>query len=66
MENNKKQFVILHGCVTSGKDENWWCSFFTTNVAGSDPTKSYKGETWYKIIGYADTVEEAQQILYGV
>lgn len=23
-------------------------------------TKGHTGETWYKIIGYADTVEEAQ------
>jgi hypothetical protein len=47
-----KKFVILRGI----KDGN---VFFSTH-RGEDPTKSDKGETWYEILGYADTVEEAQ------
>lgn len=38
--------------------------FFSTND-GSDPTKSGTGETWYKIIGYAESIEEAPFKLYG-
>lgn len=38
--------------------------FYTTNVPGEDPTKSAKGETWYRVLGYANTSEEAQKILY--
>jgi hypothetical protein len=38
--------------------------FFTSHKAGDDPTKSAKGETWYRVLGYADTIEEAQKIIY--
>jgi hypothetical protein len=37
--------------------------FITSNSPGEDPTKSAKGETWYRILGYAQTVEEAQNLL---
>lgn len=56
MESNKK-FVVLEGLKHGNR-------FYSTNTPGEDPTKSAKGETWYKVIGYADTVEEAERILY--
>lgn len=55
---NDKPFVILEGIEHGNR-------FFTTNRRGEDPTKSATGETWYRIIGYASTVSEAQQNLYG-
>ena len=41
--------------------------FFTTHREGidPDPTKLYDGTVAYEIIGYADTVDDAQQKLYG-
>jgi len=38
--------------------------FLTTYRDGDDPTKSGKGETWYRVLGYADTYEEAIRIIY--
>lgn len=41
--------------------------FMTTfRFKDGDPTKSAKGETWYRVLGYADTHEEAMKILYPV
>ncbi len=56
----KHKFVILQGVI----EENFGQRFYTTNNE-PDPTKSDKGETWYKIIGYADTQEEAEIKLFG-
>jgi len=52
------KFVILQGLEEGNR-------FFTENVEGQDPTKGGNGETWYRVVGYADSVEEAQTILYG-
>jgi hypothetical protein len=52
------KFVILKGLEHKNK-------FFSTYTEGEDPTKSDTGETWYEILGYADSVEDAQIFLYG-
>ena len=54
----KKKFVLLEGIETDNK-------FFSLNTPERDPRCSANGELWYNIIGYADTVEEAQIKLYG-
>ena len=57
----KKKFVILEGVI----EANFGQRFYTAYSHNEDPTKSNKGETWYKIIGYADTTEEAEIKLWG-
>jgi len=53
-----KPFVCLEGIQHGNR-------FFSRNSPGDgDPTKSAKGETWYRVLGYADTPEEARRILY--
>lgn len=58
MSDNSKPFVCLRSKETGDK-------FFTMNQVGSDPTKLLDGTVAYSIIGYADSVSEAQKILYG-
>lgn len=55
---SNKKFVVLRGIKHSNV-------FFSTNTPGNDPTKSDRGETWYEILGYADTCEEAQTLIAG-
>jgi len=52
------KYVLLQGIKHGNR-------FFTSYKTGDDPTKSAKGETWYIILGYAATIEEAQVKLYG-
>lgn len=40
-------------------------AFFSTHQVGTDPTKLSNGEVVYELLGFAETVEEAQSILYG-
>ncbi len=56
-DQSHKQFVILEGVQHGNR-------FYSRHTPGEDPTKSAKGETWYRILGYADTSEEAQAILF--
>jgi len=56
-----KKFVILRHLMMPDKGK----CFFTTN----DPKKpeekkglSLEGERWYEVVGYADTVEDAQSM----
>lgn len=49
-----EKFVILKG-IECGN------IFFSSNTPGADNTKSASGETWYNVLGYADTVDEAQR-----
>jgi len=51
------EFVILEGIEEKNR-------FFTTNTA-EDPTRLNNGIVAYEVVGYADTVEEAQIELYG-
>lgn len=52
------RYVLLEGL-------EFFNRFFSPYNPKDDPTKSATGETWYKILGFADTVEEAQMKLYG-
>lgn len=53
-----KKFVVLeHLCLP---DRGF--RFFTMNVEG-DPTRLMDGTIAYKVVGYADSVEEAQSML---
>jgi hypothetical protein len=55
-ENLKYEFVLLKGLERGNR-------FFTTNSIR--PERLWNGEIGYKILGYANTVEGAQQKLYG-
>jgi hypothetical protein len=59
--NDKRKFVLLRGVL----EANYFDKFFTTYFPEEDPTKLQDGTTAYAIIGYADSVAEAQMILYG-
>ena len=54
----KPQYVILEGLEHGNR-------FFSLN-SEKDPTLSETGEVWYRIIGYADTIAEAQTKLFGI
>ena len=60
---NKSKWIILEGVI----EENMFRRFFTTYTPfdDKDPTKGNTGKTWYKIIGYTNTVAEAQIKLFG-
>jgi hypothetical protein len=51
-----KQFVILRN-IESGE------RFFSNNTMGWDPRMLHDGTIAYAIVGYADSVEEAQRRL---
>ena len=52
-----KKFIVLHGITHNN-------NFFTKNVKGDDQTKLITGEVAYTVIGYANTVREAQHIIH--
>ena len=52
------KYVILEGIEYGNK-------FFSPYTEGEDPTLSTKGERWYKILRYAETIRDAQMFLYG-
>jgi len=52
------KFVLLKGRELGN-------TFFCDGESGKDPRFSINGEHWYDILGYADTVAEAQIALYG-
>lgn len=53
-----KQYVCLEGIEYGNR-------FFTMNDETRDASKLSDGTVVYKILGYADTCEEAQKIIYG-
>ena len=55
IENLKYEFVLLKGIEQGNR-------FFTSNHIR--PERIWNGKTAYEIIGFADTIEEAQQKLY--
>jgi hypothetical protein len=58
----KKKFVLFQGVQIF----NWGTRFYSSNVGTAD--EQIRGDTgaiWYKIIGYADSAEEAQIKLWG-
>jgi len=54
-----RKFVVLQHRTMPDKG----ICFFTTN--SNDPKVEYSitGEHWYKVVAYADTVEEAQALI---
>jgi hypothetical protein len=54
-----KRFVILQHRMMPDKG----ICFFTTNSNDPDVEFGINGEHWYKVVGYADTVEEAQTLI---
>ena len=56
---NKKQYVVLRHLLMPHKN---LCFFTTNNPDEPEEEKglSLEGERWYEVVGYADTVEEAQ------
>jgi hypothetical protein len=61
MENKDKQYVVLRHLTMPDKGK---CFFTTNNPDEPEEEKglSAKGERWYEVIGYADTVQEAQDM----
>ena len=57
MKKSTKKYVLLEGIENFNR-------FYSTN-SNDDPTKLSDGTVAYRIIGYADTPEEAQTKLYG-
>ena len=58
LTDDSKPLVCLEGIKHGNR-------FFSTNTKGDDPTKSAKGETWYKVLAYCDEAKEAQAVIYG-
>ena len=61
MENKDKQYVVLRHLTMPHKN----LCFFTTNDPNEPEEEkglSAKGERWYEVVDYADTVEEAQSL----
>ena len=52
-----KKFVVLENLTEGYEGSRFW----STND-GTDPTKSAKGETWYKVIAYTNDPEEAKRL----
>jgi len=55
----KSEYVILRHLLMPDKGK----CFFSTN-GSEDPRLSYKGDVWYEIIGYTDSVSDAQTMCY--
>lgn len=52
----QKTYIVLEGIKIRNR-------FYTTNTPDTDHTKSAEGDEWYKIIGYANTGDEARRII---
>ncbi len=52
------KFVLLEGIEQGNR-------FFSPYERGKDPTKLEDGTVAYIVLGYADTIAEAQRKLYG-
>lgn len=55
---SETKFVILQGIAERNR-------FFSTHCPEQDQTKLEDGTVAYRILGYAETVEQAQIFLYG-
>lgn len=51
-QNRNAPYVVLRSL-------EYFSTFWTTNTRGEDPTKGSNGETWYEVIGYAETEKDA-------
>jgi len=52
------KFVCLEGIEHGNK-------FYTSHSDGKDPSKLWDGTVAYRVLGYADTPDEALEILHG-
>lgn len=57
MADENSKYIALEGIEHGNR-------FYTSNDPNKDQTKSFKGELWYRVLGYADSSEEARRILY--
>ncbi len=63
------KFTVYEGVFDGNGDPtmfNIGSRFFSSYQPDKTPEeacKGYTGEVWYKIIGYADTIQEAQHII---
>jgi hypothetical protein len=51
-----KPYVVLKGIERGNV-------FYSSNTPGKDPTKSATGKTWFEVLGYADTGDEARLVI---
>jgi len=58
MMTTPNKYVILQGIELGNR-------FFCLNTPGIDHTRLYTGEVAYRVLGYADTVAQAQIFLHG-
>ena len=58
MANENSPLIVLEGLEIGNR-------FFSTNTPGKDQRLLADGTVAYNLVGYADTAEEAQEILYG-
>lgn len=61
MEDKNKEYLVLRHLLMPDKGK---CFFTTNNPDEPEEEKglSAKGERWYEVVGYADTVNEAQSM----
>ena len=57
--NTEAEFVIKRNITMPDRG----ICYFTTNSEIGRDCHSYKGELWYENVGYANTVEEAQDLV---
>ena len=58
MEERTEEYVVLQHRTMPDKG----ICFFTTNTNDPKVEYGYNGSHWYNIVGYADTVEQAQSM----
>ena len=57
-ENTTSEYVVLRHLNMPDKNK----CFFTTNGELGRSCRGYTGELWYEVVGYADSVREAQTL----
>lgn len=60
----KTKFTVYEGVYPSNVGQQHF-STYDPKVSPEDAVKGYTGEIWYKIIGYADSVADAQTMIFG-
>lgn len=55
---SQAKYIILRGIDAGNR-------FFTTNTPGRDQTRLASGEVAYEVLGFANSIREAQIFLYG-
>lgn len=57
--NTTKEYVVLRHLTMPYKG----LCFFTRNSEIGRDCKGFNGETWYEIVGYANSIQEAQTLV---